>query len=261
MIHSSDPLERLRMVNPVPSPSTLSPPDLPLFRRITSVHSDDAFVTSRRRWRRRPRRVVPVLAVLGSLAGGAVAYGLLGGGVSKPHQVACYERADLGARTEVVGVGRGGPLEACADLWRRGILGRGGGGEVPALAECALASGVAGVFPTTSGAEVCAQLTLAAVPSTAPPGGPTAPQADVNTRILAFRDAVLPHFLDTPCLEPRTAAGVVRRELDRAGLGEWTVRGGEGLAVDGFSPERPCATLSLRPEAREILLVPAPPRR
>jgi hypothetical protein len=59
-------------------------------------------------------------------------------------------------------------------------------------------------------------------------------------------------------MDPGTGAAVVRRELERVGLGDWTVLGGSG---DGFSAERPCATLAFHPEERTIRLVPAPPRR
>jgi hypothetical protein len=127
-----------------------------------------------------------------------------------------------------------------------------------------LNSGVAGVFPTAPGEDVCARLNLPPVAPTTAPTTPTtaaAPAAgDLNARITQFREAVFAQFVDVPCVEPRAAAAVVRRELDRAGLSDWTVRGGEGLAGDGFSVDRPCATLSVRPESREVVLVPAPRR-
>ncbi|MGI8808153.1 MAG: hypothetical protein ACR2KK_09990 [Acidimicrobiales bacterium] len=269
MINVSDPLERLRAVNPVP-PAEVDrmPADPVLFHRITTGRTTLApgAVARPYRARRRARRLVPAL-VVASLLGGAVAYGVLRDGVTKPQKVACYERADLQANTEVAVVDARGPLAACADLWRQGVLGA--GDAVPDLAECVLDSGVAGVFPATPGHDVCAGLglppvataPLSTVPSSAPPpSGPAPPPADPSARILAFRDAVFPLFVDTPCVEPTAAAALVRRELDRAGLGDWTIRGGEGRAGDGFSAERPCATLSLRPEVREVVLVPSPRR-
>ncbi len=251
MIPRSDPLERLRAANPFPaSAATLVRPDPVLFRQIVTGEPLGTVAAPPRGRRRRARRLVPAV-VLTTMLGGAVAYGLLRDEVSKPHTVACYERADLEANTVVVSVREGGAAAACADMWRRGLLGS--GGTVPALAECVLESGVAGVFPTTTGQDVCTTLTLSPVPSTEPPP-PSPGQGDVNTRFLAFRDAVLPQFLDTPCVEPAAGAAMVRRELDRAGLGDWTVRS------DGFSPARPCATLSFLPESRAVVLVPAPPR-
>jgi hypothetical protein len=146
--------------------------------------------------------------------------------VTRPETVACYETADLDASAEIISVGAGGPVETCAELWRRGALE--GRTDAPPLVACVLDTGVAGVFPAAA--------------------------ADLNTRIVAFRDAVVPQFLDAQCMAPATGVDIVRRELDRAGLGDWTV------ASTGFTTERPCATLSLRTEERTVILVPAPPR-
>lgn len=260
MTNRSDPLEKLRAANPVPaSASAVVRPDLVLYDRI--LVGTVELPGRARPVRRRPRALVPAL-VLSSLLGGAVAYAALTGGVSRPQSVACYESASLGARTEVVHAAGGGPVEACADLWRRGVLGA--GGDAPLLALCLLDSGVAGVFPATTGDDVCAHLGLATVPSTVPPsapppGGP-ASDADVNERFLAFRDTVLPQFLDARCMDPRTGAAIVRRELATAGLPGWTVVGAEGGAGDGFTADRPCASLAFHPERHEVALVPAPPR-
>lgn len=261
MINTNDPLERLRAANPVPPDlSTVPGADPALFNRIVSAETVVARKPAAAPTPRRARRLVPALLAT-SLLGGAVAYAILKNDVTKPHQVACYETAALEARTELVRVDERGPLEACADLWRRGVLGR--GGEVPTLAECVLGSGVAAVFPARPGDDVCRRLRSGTVPPTGPQPTTQPPaenQADVNARFLAFRDAVLPQFLETPCMDPRTGAAIVRRELAAAGLADWTVRGGEGLAGDGFSPARPCATLDVQPERREIVLVPTPPR-
>lgn len=273
MIDQSEPLERLRAANPVPVPnlsSATSPAALDLFRRIVAEEAAGPGAPPAgparpaRPSRRRARRLVP--AVLLTVVAGAVAYAVGGGDVSKPHNVACYQRADLSARTEVVRVDARGPAAACADLWARGVF---GDSTVPALAECALPSGSAGVFPSSRGADECRRLGLTALPSATtvpalPPPAPgssvAAPPADVNAAFLAFRDAVLPQFLDAHCVDPAAAQDIVRRELDRAGLGDWTIRDGQGVG-DGFSAERPCATLGFRPDEHQILLVPAPPRR
>jgi hypothetical protein len=266
MIHTSDPLERLRAVNPVPPAEVpLLAADPVLFDRIVSappVRTADAL-----RRRRRGRRLAPALIVT-SLLGGAVAYGLLRGGVTTPETVECFERADLLASAAVLTVEAAGPIEACAGVWRRGTFG--GGTEVPPLVACVLPTGVAGVFPASGGADVCTALNLVPISPTPPtrPSPPTTttpttttpapapqPTADLNTRILNFRDAVLGQFVDASCVAPAAGADIVRRELDRAGLGDWTV------VVGAFSSERPCATLSLQPEERRVLLVPGTPRR
>lgn len=261
MIDTSDPLARLRAANPVPAAQVaLLEPDPVLFRRITAGGTDVSVEASRRR-RRPARRLVPALVVT-SLLGGAVAYAVLRDEVTKPASAACHERADLSSATEVAKVGDDGPIEACADLWRRGAFGP--VSEVPPLTQCTLASGVVGVFPVVAGADTCALLQLPQTPSTpstpstnsppAPAPDPPAP-ADVNARILAFRDATVPQFLGAACVAPDAGAGIVGRELERAGLAGWTV------VAEGFSAERPCATLSIQAEARRVLLVPSPPRR
>lgn len=263
MTKRSDPLDRLRAANPVPAGvATLPRPDPLLFARIVGEETTvEGFPPPHRR---RARLLVPAFVVV-SLLAGAVGYALLRGDVSKPQNVACFERADLESRTAVPGLDSEGPVAACAEVWRKGELG--GGGEVPPLQECLLASGVAGVFPATEGDDVCARLNLGPVPSTAPPTTAQGPrpgspptEADVNARFLAFRDAVLPVFLDTPCMEPRAGAALVRRELAAAGLADWGVTGGQGLPSEGYSPQRPCASLAFHPERREIALIPSPPR-
>ena len=249
MISTSDPLERLRAANPVPAATVgRDRPDPVLFATIVSGQTD------RRRHpppvHRRLRLLVPALALTG-LLGGTVAYALLRDPVPKPQTAGCYETADLQARTEVIGIGREGPLAACAQLWREGVLGA--GGEVPPLTECVLAAGVVGVFPADPGRDVCAAL-AGPLPTTTVTTAP--PVADVNERFRAFREVVLPQFADARCVDPRSATDVVRRELDRAGLGQWRV-----VPAGQFTAERPCATLDFRPASGEVVLVPSPPRR
>jgi hypothetical protein len=260
MIDTSDPLERLRAANPVP-PAEVARlrPDPALFGRITAARP---VPDAHRPRRRRAWRLVPALVVT-SLVGGAAAYGWLRGDVSRPETVACFEAADPASATEVAGVEAAGPVEACAALWRRGAFG--GGTEVPPLVACVLPTGVAGVFPATAGADVCTALNLVPItptqpapPATAGPGPvPTAPApaADLNTRIVSFRDAVLGQFVDAGCMPPATGEEIVRRELDRAGLEDWTV------LSTGYTAERPCATLFLHPDQRQVVLVPGTARR
>jgi hypothetical protein len=281
VIDHSEPLARLRAANPVPTPdpaAVTTPAAVALLQRIVT-EEPGAPVVGAGRWprRRRLRLLVPALVLTG--AAGAVGYALVNNGVSSPQTVACYQTADLHARTQVVAGDARGPATACADLWTSGAFGP---PSVPPLVVCALPSGMAGVFPDADGTDVCARLGLAPVPAPAPsptpapepvpgsaPSSPSLPgppptstpaPADENARFLAFRDAVLPQFLDAACVDPATARAVVRRELDRAGLADWAVRTGQGVG-DGFSADRPCATLAFRPTERAVLLVPAPPRR
>jgi hypothetical protein len=195
---------------------------------------------------------VPVVVVAGLV--GAGAYALRSGNVTKPGTVACYEQANLEARTEAVVVDARGPAAACADLWAAGEF---GSVPVPGLVACTLVSGNLGVFPSPDGAAVCARLGLPAPPpSTSPPTTTGAGAADVNARYLEVRDAVLTQFLASACVEPAAGKAIVRSELDRAGLADWTIRSDQPFAAD-----RPCASLAFHPEQHEISLVPASPRR
>jgi hypothetical protein len=273
----SELLQRLRAANPVPvddAGASSTPTAIALLDRILAEEPGRALpppvrAPRARRWRL--RLLVPVLAAAG--AAGAVGYAMSNRSVTRPETVACFQRADLNARTQIVAPDARGPVAACTEVWAGGSF---GATAVPPLAVCILPSGTAGVFPTDPGADPCARLGLVPAPTTAPPapapapgpgaappptvGAATTAGVDENARFLAFRDAVLPQFVDATCVDPAAAQATVRRELDRAGLGDWTVRAGQG-AGDGFTPDRPCATLSFRPAERAVLLVPAPPRR
>lgn len=252
MIDTSDPLARLRAANPVPAARVaLLEPDPVLFQAIVAGGVEWRVPASAGRHRRR-RRLVPALAVA-SLLSGAVAYAVLRDEVTKPANVACFEQAASQGDATVVAVDAEGPLAACAELWRRGLLGP--TTEVPPLAECTLPSGVVGVFPVAD----CASLDLPPVPTTttppAPPAPPGDPPADVSARILAFRNATVGQFLGSPCVTPQQGTDIVGRELERAGLSGWTI------VADGFTADRPCATLSIQADVRQVILAPAPPRR
>lgn len=250
MIEITDPLARLRAANPVPAAQVaLLEPDPVLIRRIVA----DVSIPAPQPRRRPAWRLVPALIVT-SLLGGAVAYAVLRDEVTKPATVACYDRADLNARTDVAAVRDDGPLAACADMWRRGAFGD--VTEVPPLTQCTLPWGVVAVFPATAGADTCAGLDLLPIPpSTTLPAPHPDPPADVNARIRAFRTATQAEFLGATCLTPQEGTEIIRRELDRAGLAGWTVM------AEGFTPDRPCATLSIQADIRRVTLVPGPPRR
>jgi hypothetical protein len=260
MIDTTDPLERLRAANPVPAAEVgLIEPDAVLFHRITTGATVGAVHGPARR--RRRRRLVPVF-VATSVFGGAVAYAVLRDGVTRPETVACFGRADLESQTEVPSIGTAGPVEACANLWRSGAFGP--VTEVPPLAVCVLPEGVAGVFPAPAGADVCTALNLVPVstvppqPTTTTPLAPatTVTTADLGTRVIAFRDAVTGEILGSPCVTPAAGDALVRRELQRAGLSDWSI------AVNGsFTADRPCVTVSVRSEERQVVLVPSTPRR
>lgn len=276
MIDHSDPLQRLRAANPVATVdpgAVAAPAAVALLSRIMTAEPVEPVVAERgpRRRRRlqfRARLLIP--AVLLSGAAGAVGYAVMSRNVSDPKSVTCFQRADLKARAQVVSGDARGPVADCADLWEAGAF---GGTTTPPLAACVLQSGGAGVFPTEAGADPCPRLGIEAVDTTPPPPpataappaaspspAPATTAADENGRFFAFRDAVLSQFLGAPCVDPADAQAIVRRELDRAGLAGWTIRTGPGSG-GGFSPDRPCATLSFQVPERAVTLVPAPPRR
>lgn len=253
MTPEPDPMARLRASNPVPGDLLLraheSETAQALFRAIAVGSPAQPVVTPAVAPASRPHRRLRLVgaAVAASLTLGGVAWAILASRVSKPQTVACYQRADLQARTAVVAARAGSAIESCADLWARGF----GSGPAPAMAACVLPSGVLGVFPTTTGDDVCAGLRLAVAPGE----GPT----EADARFLAFRDAVLDELVGRGCVDPAEAGAVVRRELDRAGLADWAVRTGQGVGGEGFSASRPCAGLAFHPDLGEVVLVPSPP--
>ncbi|MDQ6726810.1 MAG: hypothetical protein M3066_11685 [Actinomycetota bacterium] len=206
---------------------------------------------------RRRRRLVPMLAAL-SLCGGAVAYAVVNRPVSKPQYASCFATADVHAVAQVVIPGGRRPAAACADLWVRGAF---GDPATPVLAECVLDSGTVGVFPVVAGADPCAALKLSPVPGPTPnpdpgPSGTApSPAANADDAFGAFEKAALDRFLASPCVGPAEGRAVVREELDRGGLKDWTVQDSAP-----FTADRPCATLAFNSPGHQVLLVPAPRR-
>jgi uncharacterized membrane protein len=269
-----NPLDVLRACNPVPAGvlDDLVLTDLAQaqFRRIVATPRGElrrlgpagrrAGVPGPVRRRRTLR--VAVVAGLATMSVGVAAYALVGRQPAKPQNVACFARADLTARTAIVGVDAGGPVAACARVWQNGYL---GGTATPSLRACLLESGSVGVFPEAGGRDVCLDLGLAAAASPAGGARPTetVPQSEDgavdHTRFFAFRDAVLPRFVGQECIGVPAAEAIVREELDRAGLTDWVVVSGVGSDGSGFSEERPCASLSFLPEIATVALVPLPP--
>jgi hypothetical protein len=265
-----DPLELLRALNPIPAGQlddlARSPAAQTLFVRI--VASDPVTHRTVIRFPPRPapvrphrrRRAARWVAVLATLSVGVAGYALVARNPPEALAPACFAAADLEADAAVVKAGRGGPVAACAEAWASGVF----GAPAPAgLRACVLEPGAVGVFPEAPGADVCLALGLAAAPGTdgVPPSGP-APDALPGTddpavddeRFVAFRDAVVARFLGQGCLGAEPAGAIVRQELDRAGLQGWTVE----APGSGFSDERPCASLSFRPEQGMVVLVALP---
>jgi hypothetical protein len=197
--------------------------------------------------RRRMARLALGVSVV-TLSAGVAGYALVGHRPTSEN-VSCYAAADLGADTAVAGAGATDAVAACAAMWAR--VGFGPAGKLN-LRACLLASGAIGVFPEKPGTDVCLTLGLA---SATPSGG--APMAEAD-RFVAFRDTVRARLVGQACVGAEPAATIVREELDRAGLGGWTVATAAGEGGIEFSAERPCTVLDLRPEERTVALVPSP---
>lgn len=256
MAQRTDPLERMRVLNPVRpddvAGAASSATAVALLRRITTETSPGPAL-GRAPAARRRRRLVPALAAA-SLCFGAVAYALVNRQVSRPETVNCYAAVDLESATAVVVPGARGAAAACAELWARGEFGP---PAALALAECVLNTGAVGVFPVEPGRDPCRELNLAALtpppPQPPPTGLPSTTQPpDPNARFGVFQEAVVERFLGSGCVSPEQGRAIVREELDRAGLAGWTVRD-----AAPFSAGRPCATLGFDPPAQQVLLIPS----
>lgn len=223
-----DPFDRLRARNPAPPGAPLD--DDPgraegLLQRVLDVEL---------RRRRRSRRVVAAAVIAASVAAAAAAW-VVTRPASDRTQTTCFAAADLDADRAGL-AGEDDPIDACRAVWRRGTF---GGTDVPQMSACVLDSGTIGVFPGRGGAP-CDALGLDRADLSV-----VDPVIDLQTR-LADR-------FGTQCVPVADASAVVRDELDRAGLTEWTVR-----TPGEIPPERPCASVAVDEIGETISIVPIP---
>lgn len=235
---TTDPFDRLRALNPVPTPGgLLAPHDDPdaiaLLNRVLGEADSEAIV----RHRRRGRRIIIPAVVAAAAAATAAAAWVITRPADDPTQVACYRDVDLSA--DIVGaepVG-GDPTAACTPVWENGEF---GGGRPPLLEACVLDSGIVGVFPATGG-DPCGRLGL----DRAGPQGEEPP-------IVAIQDR-LADRLGAACVPIDDAVALIEDELREAGLGDWTV-----VAPGAGFDDRPCASVGIDGAARTISVVPIP---
>lgn len=152
-----DPFEALRHLNPVDGDELRDAGDSPQATETL------ARILSGSPREHRPRRRVRARRLFGAILLPAVAaiVGLAVWRVSESSTpgvtVRCFERASLNARSiDVLEHGRS-PTLTCSSAWSNGSV---GGGPVPRLQACVLASGKIGVFPREGGS-VCSRLGLA----------------------------------------------------------------------------------------------------
>jgi hypothetical protein len=162
--------------------------------------------------------------------------------------IGCFEQADLSSSVAVIGAAATDPVAACAALWRSGALGS--TSNVPSLTACVLDTGAVAVMPGEQG--ICEGLGIASL------------SADARVRLARFgelRAALAQRFGDssgskkrTACVDEAAATRIVRAELEARGLADWAIE-----ITSPFNAERRCASASIVPAARTIMLIPISP--
>jgi hypothetical protein len=242
--------ELLRRANPVDETRLPLPVDdlraQLLYEKITGT----PYAGGKRSSRRRFGTFMAAIAALVVLGSGAAYAGLRAGHVSTHLTVECYGQDRLDSPGVVVSATVGGPIAACAGAWEAGSVGR---GPVPLLAACVAPGGVAAVFPTAPGADVCAQLGLTPV---AVGGAATKSLAATSTTspddlFVEVRTGIV-QSMSNSCLDSPTAKAIVQAILKEAGLA-WTVTG-----PAAFPPDRPCASPAFDEQHQQVILVGIP---
>jgi hypothetical protein len=156
--------------------------------------------------------------------------------VSDPTATSCYATAAITG--DLVGLDTSDdPVEACRQLWIDGILGN---GDVPPLTGCVNEAGAAVVVPGEGA--VCNRVGLAELE----PGLTAEQQAAVTVN-----DTLIDLF-GTECFDQATAVEEVERQLDAAGLDEWTAD-----APEDFDPATPCAGPGIDAASKRIFVIGA----
>lgn len=219
--------------------------DLPARRRqLRREHLVQEITASRRRVR--PLVLAFAAATLVLAATGFGAYAL----TREPTHVdsiGCFEQADLSANVAVIGSAATDPVAACTALWRSGALGPTKG--VPRLTACVLDTGAVAVMP--GGPGICEGLGIASL---------SADARDRLARLGELRAALAERFGDgsgskrrTACVGEAAAMRIVRAELKARGLTDWTIE------IASPFTERRCASASIAPADRTIMLIPISP--
>jgi hypothetical protein len=190
--------------------------------------------------------VAPLLAatlVLLMAAGAGAAY-ILTRPATELSAIGCYERPLLKSSVSVVRASAEHPTSTCARLWRHGDI-TGVPRDPPPLVACVLPSGTVGVFPGPPSG--CGPLGLVGLGD----GFEV-----LSKEFASFNEAVLQRLdMAGRCYSREQAAAVIRQELDRSGLDDWTVKTGRS----GFSPDRPCSTLWMNGASKTAELNGQPP--
>jgi hypothetical protein len=169
-------------------------------------------VAQRRRRRRAPRLALALVLLVGTAAGAVASSGLLRSDDVIVDSVACLRtpQQDLEDATWVPAVPD--PVAACAELWERGPVGKGG---APPLVACAGRADPVRVLPADSEA-ICGRLGLA----------PLGPEYEAFARAQAQARGVVDAVMTARGDCPATAAPLfasMRDALAAAGLEGWRV--------------------------------------
>jgi hypothetical protein len=196
----------------------------------------------RRAARRRRRRRLAAIVLVPVAALGLVAAALV---VSRSPRITahlgCYAAPSVEADTTVVDADGRPPTAICAELWARGEVDP-AARTAPPLEACVLRTGPVGVFPADPPG-VCERLGLARLRMDG--------YQTTTGRIGALRDALVARVNpDRRCLNEAAARAEVRRQLDRLGLSDWTVR----VEPGSFAGRRPCAAFGLLEREHQVFL-------
>ena len=199
-----------------------------------------------------PQRVRPLVLVFAAaiLVVSATGFGAYALTREPTHvdSIGCFEEADLSSNVAVIGSAATDPVAACAELWRSGALGS--TTSVPPLTACVLDTGAVAVIPGEPG--ICEGLGIASL---------SADGRDRLTRLGELRAALAHRFGDgsgskrrTDCVGEAAAMRIARAELEARGLVDWTIE-----VTSPFSADRRCASASIVPADRSIMLIPVSP--
>lgn len=203
------------------------------------------------------RRIIPLIAAALGVAGlgGVTAYALNNNTVVHHFALDCYVAPSLSSEAVAVDTQAAGPVSSCAQAWNEGHVGR---GPTPLLAACVTPQGVTAVFPTAPGADVCAQLGLAALPAGADvmpnQSTTTTPPTTVDVGGLStpLRDAIVSD-LQASCVDAAQAQVSIDALLVKTGVA-WKVS-----VPTPFPAGRPCASPGFDEADRTIILTGVPP--
>ncbi len=187
--------------------------------------------------RRRRRLLIFLAPALAVLAG--VAYATIRSTTeTAAHGIACVTNMKDDS-AHIVGSDGREPAEVCGALWATGTID--GVARTPDLIACGT-----WVFPTND-AGICERKGL-------PASTPRNYRGEAK-RFAAFQDAIVSRFTER-CLGETEARNVIAAQLIKSGYVGWNITTGEGEHGEGFSSQRPCASLAIDAREKTVVVVP-----